>query len=766
MARKVINIGTAVGAGNGDPARFALEKCNDNFEELYSIVSEDQNIEVPLNLTSDTSTEKLRLNGPSSSISGNSTDGVTNYGLLVFTPTQTQVRGASVGLFTNGTQRLSIDGSGSATFSVGVTSPSFVGPLVGNASTATTATNVNGGFVNATTGTFSGTVAANGNSIDSSALAFSAFQTPFTLNFGGGAQNLNIGVRSLSQTINIGSISEENSIYRFATGETKSGSAKSVAIGTGGVAGSSTNIAIGSSAGGSCTISSLILNANSISAVSVTAPTFNGDLNGNADTATDGVVTTGNYADPHWIASLNYSKLVGTVPTWNQNTTGNAATATRLQTARNINGVAFDGTAGISVNLNNQVTFNNGGAGGASGSAFNGGSALTVSYNTIGAPSVSGTGATGTWSISVTGNSGTSTALQTARNINGVPFNGSANISVNTNNSATFNAGGAGAAPGSTFNGGAPLTISYNTVGAPSTSGANATGTWAISVTGSAATATTATNQSGGTVSATTGAFSGNVTVAGSVESSVGTVSLFNNAMTTINFAGNSQNLNIGARLASQTIAIGGTSNTNSVYQFGTGPTQSGASKSVSIGTGGLSGSSTSVAIGSSAGGSCTISSPTTTVNQLTLSNATFPATQVASANPNTLDDYEEGTWLPTIAGSNTAGTVVYNTRVGSYTKIGRVVTLHCVASWTGGTGSGRLQITGIPFAASLGTAYIGCCRIIEGPTWDAGSTPTPGINPGFTIVEFDTHSSGGLTPGSVVYTAAGEVIFSITYEV
>ena len=49
---------------------------------------------------------------------------------------------------------------------------------------------------------------------------------------------------------------------------------------------------------------------------------------GNATTVTNGVYTTGSYANPTWITGLDYSKLTGTVPTWNQNTTGNAATVT------------------------------------------------------------------------------------------------------------------------------------------------------------------------------------------------------------------------------------------------------------------------------------------------------------------------------------------------------------------------------------------------------------------------------------------------------
>ena len=60
-------------------------------------------------------------------------------------------------------------------------------------------------------------------------------------------------------------------------------------------------------------------------------------------------------------------------------------------------------------NTTNLVTFNNGGAGGATGSTFNGSAALTVSYNTVGAPSTTGTGASGSWGINITGSSASCT---------------------------------------------------------------------------------------------------------------------------------------------------------------------------------------------------------------------------------------------------------------------------------------------------------------------------------------------------------------------
>ena len=54
-----------------------------------------------------------------------------------------------------------------------------------------------------------------------------------------------------------------------------------------------------------------------------------------------------------------------------------------------------------------------------------------------------------------------------------------------------------------------------------------------------------------------------------------------------------------------------------------------------------------------------------------------FPATQSASSDANTLDDYEEGTWTPVIEGTTTSGTATYVTRNAKYTKVGRQVTLN-----------------------------------------------------------------------------------------
>jgi hypothetical protein len=79
----------------------------------------------------------------------------------------------------------------------------------------------------------------------------------------------------------------------------------------------------------------------------------------------------------------------------------------------------------------------------------------------------------------------------------------------------------------------------------------------------------------------------------------------------------------------------------------------------------------------------------------------TFPATQSASSNANTLDDYEEGTWTPTIlfGGANTSAT--YTFQVGTYTKIGNVVYYQAyVQESTASTSSGALTVGGLPFTS------------------------------------------------------------------
>jgi len=78
-------------------------------------------------------------------------------------------------------------------------------------------------------------------------------------------------------------------------------------------------------------------------------------------------------------------------------------------------------------------------------------------------------------------------------------------------------------------------------------------------------------------------------------------------------------------------------------------------------------------------------------------SGISFPATQSASSDVNTLDDYEEGTFTPAIG-----GTATYTAQTGNYTKIGRQVFFSIqLTILVKGTGN-NYTITGFPFAATV----------------------------------------------------------------
>jgi hypothetical protein len=82
----------------------------------------------------------------------------------------------------------------------------------------------------------------------------------------------------------------------------------------------------------------------------------------------------------------------------------------------------------------------------------------------------------------------------------------------------------------------------------------------------------------------------------------------------------------------------------------------------------------------------------------------TFPATQSASSDANTLDDYEEGTWTPTVTAQTGSYTTVTD-QAGSYTKIGRQVTINWffIVS-VKGTGLAGASISNLPFASNVST--------------------------------------------------------------
>ena len=166
-------------------------------------------------------------------------------------------------------------------------------------------------------------------------------------------------------------------------------------------------------------------------------------------------------------------------------------------------------------------------------------------------------------------------------------------------------------------------------------------------------------------------------------------------------------------------------------------------------------------ALGTNVNSSGNLASPTftgqatiPTIN-LTGGQITFPATQVPSADANTLDDYEEGTWTPSVGGNAT-----YSGQEGRYTKIGNLVYIQGqINISTLGTGSNS-TLFGLPFTAISG-ATEGGCNI----TYFAGTAvnviqPVIGINSGTTNCSIYSRTTAGTSASSVNVFGNGARLF------
>ena len=108
----------------------------------------------------------------------------------------------------------------------------------------------------------------------------------------------------------------------------------------------------------------------------------------------------------------------------------------------------------------------------------------------------------------------------------------------------------------------------------------------------------------------------------------------------------------------------------------------------------------------------------TTSISMSGVSGITFKATQVASADANTLDDYEEGTWTPTFTASGTSFT--YSTQYGTYVKVGSLVYAQFYIRATAYSGSNsNMLISNLPFTSINGGSF----AQHPGPCWSTTST-------------------------------------------
>lgn len=143
-----------------------------------------------------------------------------------------------------------------------------------------------------------------------------------------------------------------------------------------------------------------------------------------------------------------------------------------------------------------------------------------------------------------------------------------------------------------------------------------------------------------------------------------------------------------------------------------------------------------------------------------------FPATANPSADANTLDDYEEGTFTPALAFGGASTGITYSAQNGRYTKIGRIVFIDVGITLTdNGTATGSATITGLPFTAAAGGAnYSGSAIGVSLTGVDEIVAFVGPASATIQIREFTGSTIANLTEANIGNTAS--IFVSISYTV
>jgi hypothetical protein len=147
----------------------------------------------------------------------------------------------------------------------------------------------------------------------------------------------------------------------------------------------------------------------------------------------------------------------------------------------------------------------------------------------------------------------------------------------------------------------------------------------------------------------------------------------------------------------------------------------------------------------------------------------TFPATQSASSDANTLDDYEEGTFTPVVTASSDAGAGgTYTLQLGYYTKIGNCVSYIIDVSWTAHTGTGNFDLlTGLPFTSkNVSSLFSPAAIVANGITLTALNYPACFVTTNSTGIALRQLSTGGSATATIPFDTAGSFFISGQYFV
>jgi hypothetical protein len=138
------------------------------------------------------------------------------------------------------------------------------------------------------------------------------------------------------------------------------------------------------------------------------------------------------------------------------------------------------------------------------------------------------------------------------------------------------------------------------------------------------------------------------------------------------------------------------------------------------------------------------------------------------TAAANALDDYEEGTWTMGITfGGNSTG-ITYGTNTGTYTKIGRKVTVNGAVSFANkGSSTGVALVTGLPFTIGSGSQFWSAPSLWFNTVSFANQSQGRGVVNATWIELWEITEAGAISQiNDTDFSNSSEIMVSFTYFV
>ena len=137
--------------------------------------------------------------------------------------------------------------------------------------------------------------------------------------------------------------------------------------------------------------------------------------------------------------------------------------------------------------------------------------------------------------------------------------------------------------------------------------------------------------------------------------------------------------------------------------------------------------------------------------------------TPAAGMTSQLLDDYEEGTFTPTVTYTGT-NTPSYGSQIGRYTKIGRIVQIQIFLGWNENGSTGTVNFTGLPFTSvnSSGRAVV---TFLSFGLLLVTSSITGFVNSNSTSIEAFINDNAGTAVTATNTDNDQDVYMTVTYE-